>query len=265
MVSLIADQTEEGRRQIMNSLNALVSLDDVVASVINLMKADERDYVHIKQLTIEGYQELCLVHLNNTKIAYLPVEDDEIVTLPEDFLYHSLIGVIYSGKVWSLALDNRIPLTRDMSCGEDSPPTPRGVSALTTTPNYMYRGYKNTYSAYFADAGGYNFGYYRIDEERREIQLRWSQKFDNIVLEYCNIPIAIGEDTMIKRYVLPALRAYVMKKVVQYDTRVADKEKARREFDYDRELYILRSLENQLTADELKDIINSTRTQGLKR
>lgn len=246
----------------MNSLNALVSLDDVVASIINLTRADERDYIHLKQLAIEGYQELCMFHLNNSKIVYLPVGDNNIVTLPEDFLYYSLIGVLYNGRVWSLTLDERIAFSRDMDCGEDDPPPPPAINSLITDP---YRATRNTYHAYFADSGGHNFGYYKVDEERREIQFRWAKRFTDIVLEYCNIPIGIGEDTMIKRYVLPALRAYVLKKVVQYDTRVADREKARRDFDYEKEVYLMRSLENQLTSDELRDIINSTRTQGLKR
>lgn len=243
----------------MNDLNALVSLDYVVASLINVTRIDERDFVHIKQIVIEGYQELCMFHLNNVKVAYPAIETGNIVTLPPDFMYYSKIGVVVDGKVHTLSLDDTIPLTRDMSCGED-------VEVTGSQVNYTneYAALMNLAPSYFADTGT-NVGKYRIDEERRIIQLTGCSGYTNIVLEYATVPIQVGEDTMVKRYVVPALRAYAAKMMVHYDVRVRDNEKERRHQDWMAEVYKLRQLENGLTADEYKDIINSTKKQTVKR
>lgn len=244
-------------------MNALVSLDYVVASIINAMKADKRDYVYLKQLVIEGYTELCLFHLNNVKIAYLEIGDDNIVAMPNDFQYYSKIGVVIGGKIYTLTRDDTMALSRDMSCGDDVAIT--YTSTNPTDTSILESTQRGGSLKYFADTGGKNIGRYRIDEERREIALRDLIGHTHIVLEYASVPIEVGEDTMIKRYAVPALRAYVMEKAILYDVRIRDNEKARRAFDFDKELYKLRMLENQLTADEYMDIINATRQQSPKR
>lgn len=243
----------------MNDLNALVSLDYVVASIINMAEVDERRLVHIKQLVIEGYQELCIFHLSNMKVSYLSIEDNNIVTLPNDFLFYSKIGILINGRVHTLTLDDSIALPRALDCGEDT--------AISSTYNFsLSSDYNQPYntSSYFGRSS-VNVGKYRIDEERRVIQLSGMLGQSGIVLEYCTIPIKIGEDTMVKRYVVPSLRAYVMEKMVQYDTRVRDNEKERRHQDYIAEIYKLRTIEHGLTADEYMDIINATRQQVPKR
>lgn len=248
-------------------MNALVTLDYVVASIINAMKADKREYVYFKQLVIEGYTELCLFHLNNVKIAYLPIGTNNIVTLPNDFQYYSKIGVVIGGKIYTLTRDDTMALSRDMDCGDDVAIdyTTRSSTTTTNDTSVLETTQRDGYMKYFADTGGKNIGRYRVDEERREIALRDLTGYTHIVLEYASVPIEVGEDTLIKRYAVPALRAYVMEKAVLYDLRIRDNEKARRSFDYDKELYKLRMLENQLTADEYMDIINATRQQAPKR
>jgi len=250
----------------MEALNALVTLDYVTKSIIHVMRADERDYIHLKQLVIDGYSELCMYHLNNVKVVYLDIEDGNIVTLPADYMYYSKIGVLINGKVHTLTRDDTIALPRDMECGQDVEiPTVVQDSTVITDPYLLQRELTRSDGAYFADRGGKNLGYYRVDEEKRVIQLRGLRGFQGIVLEYANVPINIGEETMIVRYAVPALKAYVLLKVVEYDTRVRDNEKARREFAYSKELYNLRMVENQLTADEYMDIVNATRTGSTRR
>jgi hypothetical protein len=246
----------------MDDLNVQVSLDYVVASVINAAQMDERKYVHIKQLVIDGYQDMCMFHLNNTKVSYLPIEDGNVVTIPPDFVVYSNIGVVEGGKIYTLTRDDNLALPREMDCGEDVDID----YTLPTSDTAMVLGGRRGFDlGYFANRGGVNIGYYRIDKKRGVIQLSGVTGYTNIVLEYNSIPINVGEDTMVPRYIVPALRAYVMEKVVQYDVRVRDNEKERRHQDYMAELYKVRMLENSLTADELRDIINSTRQQSPKR
>lgn len=241
-------------------LNALVDLEYVLANILNSLKADERDVVYLKQLIIDGYSELALFHLNTLKVVELTIASDNTVTLPEDFLYYSKIAVVISDRVHTLTRDDKIPLPRDYECGVESNADAINVALADQIPPVPH-GYNY---AFFADTGK-NVGYYRIDPQRRLIILRGVFPTGTIILEYATIPIEVGSTTLIPRYVVPALRAYVMQKVVEYDLRINSREKEARRMAYNGELEKLRMIENQMTSDEYMDIINATKVQTVRR
>lgn len=244
-----------------------VSLDYVMANILNRMKADERDYVHLKQLMIDGYQDLCMFHLNIVKVKNCDILDGNVVPFPNDYLYYSKIATIVGRKIYTLTRDDSIPLPRQYECGVESNEVNNTISEPVMYGDTMkpYPMTRANSLAFFDDTAAKNIGYYRLDEERRLIILKGYFPEGRIILEYAVVAVDVNGETMVPRYVVPALRAYVMWATCEYDPRVTINDKKMKKAAYDAEVHKVRMISNQMTMDEWMDIANATKKQTVKR
>jgi len=240
-----------------------VNLDYVVKTVMtDLDEYSMHNYEKYIRLAARGFTDLNMFTLNNIKVAYLPINQDNFtVNLPNDFVDYTKIGININGNIWTLTLNERMVLPRKVDdCGK----TISEASNCTIDSNsYQYGS-----GFYFADhyrngqyvgemyglGGGLNIGYYRLDLERRQIALSNAVGgYDEILLEYMSNGIAADGSTVVPRQAVQALVEYVHWKRVEYNERVNINTKRLRQDAYEREYEKLKFFEDLFTMDEYLD------------
>ena len=101
--------------------------------------------------------------------------------------------------------------------------------------------------------GGFNFAYYTIDHDKRQIVLTDGVPKEEIILEYKSSGIDAEGSTTIPRQAVRAIKEYVHWKRLEYDERVAMNIKMRREDQYYIQYEKLRFLESSFTLEEYLD------------
>lgn len=245
----------------------LVTLDYVVASVMNELKSDERDYEYLLQLAIDGFRELTLFNLNTIRVAYLTLDSNNVANLPIDYNYYTMIGIVVGGQLYTLTKNDNIPLIRETECGLDVNPNMYS-SPLQVQDGYWVVGHDRNGTwipKLYARGGGYNIAYYRIDEERRQVIIQGAVANNEIVMEYVATGINLNGETYVKMTAIPALKAYVHWKRVQFDPRIDKWEKVDLRNEYRIEESKLGYLEKTPTLQELADAWDMESRQSPKR
>jgi lipid-A-disaccharide synthase-like uncharacterized protein len=250
--------------------SGLVTLDYVVQSLKNELKefTDNND-IHYLQLAIDGFTELNMFHTNMFRVKYLTIDSEtNTAVLPDDYLYYSLIGIIRNNSVYTLTRNDTIPLIRGTDCGEDVNNYKNSMFTGTASGSYYIPHYGqngNWVPSLFSQGGGFNYGHYRLDEERRMIQLQGGLSGESLVLEYASRGVVVGGETYVKYQAVPVIKAYIHWKRVEYDNTVSagEKERKKRQFYEQTEMY--RTIENKFTMEEIRDVFNMTSKQSPKR
>ena len=247
-------------------VNSWLSLLQVVRSFMNERK--EKSLAGIEgylQMAIEGYSDMQIFEMNSIEVAYLDVnKDTNTALLPPDFITMTKIGVEIRGKMWTLTLNNDLLLPPpETICSE---PIERieyvdPIGAYNFAPHYRNGRYIDTM---YGLGGGFNVAYYRIDMNTRTIYFDGKVPNDQIILEYKSSGVKAG-GAMIPRQAVPALKAYLHWKSIEYDTRIPMNEKMRKEQLYGIELKKLSLLECSFTIDEYLDNSYASYSQGPKR
>jgi len=246
----------------MKETRGYVNLDYVVRSVMSDLKQYTfHNYQALLQLAAEGFTDLNLFVTNNVKVAYLPINENFTVDLPEDFIDYVKIGILLNGKVWTLGYNKDIALPRTVDrCGNTLPSI---VSCSSNDDDINFP----TWGFYFANhfrngqyvgelyglGGGFNFAYYTIDHDKRQIVLTDGVPKEEIILEYKSSGIDAEGSTTIPRQAVRAIKEYVHWKRLEYDERVAMNIKMRREDQYYIQYEKLRFLESSFTLEEYLD------------
>ena len=218
------------------------------------------------QMAIEGYSDMQIFEVNTIDVAYLAVNTDtNTALLPADFITMTKIGVNIHGRLWTLTVNNDLLLPRPETICPDP------IETVTTetvydggyffSPHYRQGRYVSTL---YGVGGGFNVAYYRIDMDRRVIYFHGNVPNDEVILEYKSSGVKVG-GAIIPRQAVPALKAYLHWKTAEYDFRIPENEKARKERLYDKELYKLKTLECSFSMTEYLDNLYSTMSQAPKR
>lgn len=229
-----------------------VNIDYVVASVINELDEDERDFERLLQLAIEGYShDLNLTVMPSVKTIELTPDDQNTVTIPRDFVDYVAIGYESGGRISTFTNDESIKLPSGFECGSLS----RNTDSSGSDDLYSFAGYysnaSSQYVKYYGQTGGHNSTYYRIDHEHGRIILL-GERPNRVVLEY--ISSGIGDGAMVvPRRAVPALKAYVHYKRINYSREYNLSEKQMRKQEYIAEKMKLFAANMAFTMDEYLD------------
>lgn len=248
-----------------------ITIRNVVASVMDDLRLyDMKEFEHIKKIVVEGVKKLNIYYLYNVNVVYLKINDDLTVDLPSDYVDYVKIGVLDGGKIWALTRDDDMALPRKDECGLNEKINYKGNIASDYGEYYdlfvdHFRNGEYIAGAYY-NRGGINFGYYRIDIERRQIKLSGSVSKDNeIVLEYKSSGVKINDTTYIPLKALWALKAYTHWQIVEYDPRVPMNEKERKKQQFFETANELTAIEGSITYDEYTDFVYGISRQTTKR
>lgn len=252
----------------MNAVNSWLSLMQVTKAFMN--ERGEKSLANIErylQMAIEGYSDIQIFEMNTIDVAYLKVnKDTNTALLPPDFITMTKIGVNIRGRMWTLTLNNDIILPKpETICSE--PITSVVDNDTTIDGGYLFAPHFRSgryIETLYGMGGGFNVAYYRIDMNTRTIHFDGNVPNDEIILEYKSSGVKAG-GAMIPRQAVPALKAYLHWKSLEYDTRINMNEKVRKEQLYGTELYKLKLLECSFTIDEYLDNSYSTMSQAPKR
>ena len=258
--------------QDIQDIKGYVTLEHIAKYVIFHKKIDDRFYEGILQYAIDGY-----VELNGTgiipslKIAHLTVSDQNTVSLPNDYMSYSGIGIANNGRMWTLTRNRNILLPEGMACGvwdrQQTETNTNGngqvaVGGFSENPTLENNGYM---SGGYTQGGGFNVAYYRIDEKRRMIVFLNQESVSGltIVLEYYST--GVNSNTIIPRQALQSLVAFVIMMIDLHASDVADVTKERQVRLWRTERDKLYSRTHAFTTDEFLDEIYEDLSQGVKR
>ena len=246
----------------------LVTIRYIVMSILNRMNDyTMRNYKRLIQISIEGYGELALWHLNTLDVVYLRMNEAKTVQLPADYIDFLKIGVPINGKLRVLTQHNQILLPRTFEDGEpvgnaDGNDTVDAASLVYFSDHFRGGQYVG---GLFGMPGGVDDAYFRIDREQRLIVFSGSVPRSEIVLEYISTGLKVEGGSLIPREAVPALRTYVQWQMIENDPRVSLSAKERAETNHDKEVAALRSFQSIITPEAYRRMLFSTYRQTAKR
>lgn len=239
-----------------------VNLDTCVRSVMADLKDFRfRNYRHLLNFAAEGYTELNLFAVDNIKTVLLFQNENFTVDLPKDYIKYLKVGIVINGKVWTLGYNKDIAMPREVNeCGLTIPSI-ISCSANDTKINFPSWGFY--FSNHFRNGqyvgelygfgGGFNFAYYKIDQEKRQIVLTDNLPKNQIVLEYKSSGVSAEGASVIPKQCMRAVKEYIHWKRLEYDDRVPMSTKQRREKQYYIQFEMLHNFENLFTLEEYLD------------
>lgn len=144
-------------------------------------QAISRSYPRLLQIGIAGLKELYKSHPKIKKEVELDVEDNYIVILPNDFIDHIKLYLIYAGQKVAIGLNENMPKPYPDDCGIDTVP-----NAINVEPNtYSFYPYTAEDYNYYGVPADYNYyGYYKVFREEGYIAIQNNVEFDSVYLEY---------------------------------------------------------------------------------
>jgi len=249
----------------MKNLNYVVRLiqDD-------LQDFSQRNYQKYLQKVIRGYYLLEYEASTNVNCIYLQPDSLGIALLPDDFQYHTKVGININGTLVTLSANTNI---RPIANPYQTLPCPDTVEAAqaalaSTNPlniwNYgllfqsHYRNGQFVGEMYGLGAGLNGAGYYAIDSKLRIITFSGLALNTEVLLEYVSSGNA-NMGTLVDAIGADVCRMYAhwqMSKVKGYPYGDPDRNKA----EYEELLYKYKDGQNSPTATELLDLFYDINT-----
>ena len=244
---------------------ATISLRYVVMSY--LMRKNDftmRNYKKLIQLVIDGYSDLNLYHIANVEVQYFYMDENKTVSAPSDYVDWVKVGIPINGKLKVLTNDDHMLLPRKFQDGKDvgnldAAAIGQGIFFADHVRNGRY------VAGLYGMPGGVNVAYYRYDRELRQFIFTGDIPRSEVVIEYISNGIKLTGSTVIPRQCLNALRAYLDWQMVEYDDRISDKTKDRKERKFDEQVEVLRFFESAPTINEYRDRLYRMIRQSVKR
>ena len=253
-------------------IKGYTTIEHIANYVVFHKKIDDRFYEGILQYVIDGYVELNATGIiPSLKVAHLTVNEQNTVSLPNDYMGYSGIGIENNGRMWTFTRNRNILLPANMTCGVWDRQTVEtntnangqlAVGGFSENPALENNGYP---SGGYTQGGGFNIAYYRIDERRRMIVFLNQESVSGltIVLEYYST--GVNGNTIIPRDAKQALVAYAIMMIDLHASDVADVTKEREVRLWRSERDKLYSRTHAFTSDEFLDEFYEELSQGVKR
>ena len=273
-----------------------VSLRQVIDDFIITMDSD--DYISnvndaaIRNIALRGIREFGFDVTSRIRSLKRTVESNGTVTLPDDYVDLSKIGVVVDGIVYVLgenkninmnqiieaAVDNVIstedseggtlPIEANVIQNRDDDGTDTAGSNGTGNndydfyvfQNYLYQG---GLGRLYGSGGAHLRGYYRINLEQNRIELDTDIDVSEVVLEYI-ADEARSTYPVINVYAEEALRCYMYYKLCERKTTVPAGEKARARQEYYNERRKAKARMNNFTKTEALKTIRQNFKQSPK-
>lgn len=257
--------------QVINDFMLTIDGDDYVTSV-----SDNA----IRTLALRGLRELGFDMLKVVRSLKMPVEANNTVTLPDDYIDWTKIGVVgANGVIQVLGENKNINYSQVYSSSngsyydsdgdglyerEDS----KGASdnsnlsseASLFFSNYMYNG---TLGRLYGVGGGHYKGQFRINLDQNRIEIMSNDSFGEVVIEYI-ADEARSANPRVHIYAEEALRSYIYYKLVERKSSVPANEKMRARQEYYNDRRIANARMKSFTKEEALRTIRKNYKQAPK-
>lgn len=270
----------------------LVPLNQVITDFV--ITIDEDDYlssvndVTIRTLALRGIREMGFDLSKRVKSLKLPVESNDTVLLPDDYIDMVKMGVVgEDGLIYVFAENKNINKSfayattangstydsdndgvRDIV--EDKGPTAGSSIAPSSSiddsvESYVFQNFlsDNGGGRLYGIGGGHYVGEYRVNHDQNRIEINKSRSFAEVVMEYV-ADEARSKNPSIHVYLEEALRNYIYYKLIERKASVPANEKMRARNEYYNELRKARARMGGFTKDEALKTIRKNFTQSPK-
>jgi hypothetical protein len=247
----------------------MYKLQDVVSEWIIENGKNESQRPRLYTIALSGLRELHLDVNGIVKIVELPINENDTVDLPLDFVNYSKIAISGDdGRVYTLGRDNTINL--NPSCGTQG----RIVgSAEADGPfaGYPFTGYFYGVNGFaggaFGLGGGNNqYGYYRLKRETNQLWLTNLSLPSScyIILEYIADINSDGEDFIVHPYIIQTIKDWISWKYVTGDRNTNLGEKQLRQKNFYNSLRISKNRYGSSTPEEWAMELRKTNTASVR-
>jgi len=261
--------------------------------IVHTVQNDLGDYSttnfqRLLQMSVQGLRQLNLYSsINNIKVAYLTVNSNQTVDLPDDYVDYTKIGFCKGGQIITLGQNDQLCLPRKSNdCGEPLSSKLHSVSndaqgAANSddfgafSPFGFGFGYGYYFAAHFRNGqyigelfglgGGFAQAYYRIDKENWQIALSDVVPQDEIILEYKSDGSSADGSTVVPPEAIEALTMYVHWRIIEFDKRAPAVDKQRKRALLLEEETKLRAFKLAFTMAEYYDSFYASIKSGPKR
>lgn len=190
-----------------------IQLKEVVAEFLDQYDKSIGDADKVWIIAFRGLEDMHFNISAEPKTVRLPINGNNTVTLPADYVAWVKIGIMDNlGQVSTLRINNSLTTFRDNN--------PNRLDLLTADVNSGWGGsnlnmpflnfyYNGVYTPLFGIGGGLiQFGECRVDEKNNVIVLPSDYRFDSLLLEYISCPER-DDDYMVDRRLREPLITFI--------------------------------------------------------
>lgn len=274
-----------------------VKLSQIIRDFLITLDGDDHGSsvsdIALRNLALRGIREFGFDLSKKIKSIKRDIESNQTVTLPDDYVDLSKLGVVGAdGLVYVLHENRNINYSRRLETAADDPEGTRTdtfdasplnipenqikdrVDDKTGTEseaqdndfdfyvfqNYLYQGGEGRL---YGAGGGYSRGEYRINLDQNRIELEMNTGATEVVLEYIADEARAG-DPEVHVYLEEALRSYIYYKIIERKSNVPANEKARAKAEYYNERRKANARMSNFTKEEALKVIRKNFRQAPK-
>ncbi len=268
-----------------------IDINKVVNDFIVTMDGD--DYVSsasdnaIRSFALRGVRDMGFDMLKVVRSIKLPVESNNTVTLPDDYVEWTKIGTVGTdGIVYVMGENKNINMSqkyseidnnkydtdgdglfeREDSKSATSGGSPMADSGITDGMNsYLFRNYIHGSDAggLYGVGGGHYYGEFRINADQNRVELKVKNDIKEVVMEYV-ADEARSTNPRVHIFAEEALRSYIYYKLIERKSSVPGGEKQRARAEYYNERRLANARINSFTKEELLKTIRKNTKQAPK-
>lgn len=259
-----------------------------ITQVVNdfMLTIDGDDYVSsasdnaIRTLALRGLRDLGFDMLKVVRSLKMPVEDNNTVTLPDDYVDWTKIGIVGANGVIQVLGENKninYSQVYSVSNGEYYDQDGDGLydredskgstnsndlssEASLFFSNYMYNG---AMGRLYGVGGGHYKGQFRVNLDQNRIEIMSNDGFGEVVIEYI-ADEALSSNPRVHIYAEEAIRSYIYYKLVERKSSVPANEKMRARQEYYNERRLANSRLKSFTKEEALRTIRKNYKQAPK-
>jgi len=238
-----------------NRQRGIVSIDSIVRSALMDINESMSRYEQFKHWSLEGYRKFHFSIAKEIKTVKLPLTAWKAIQLPIDFVDWAMIGVVVNNKIEVMTNDNRISLYHPDEDPLDGDPDDRTAPTDEQSTYYFYnttsRG-EDAGQLYGLTVKDNGQGYFKMNKERREIQLSPHVDGDTeIYLEYIADSYDPCEKTMVNVLAARLIKLFIHWQRHEFAKSSTGMEKERAKDMYEKELYKVQSRLSELTVADV--------------
>lgn len=174
-----------------------VSLDDCITSYLDESEQSNTKYFKLWNLAYRALTELGLDFFFSVKSVKLPVNPNLTVTLPEDYLNYTKVGILDNqGQIIPLSVNNNLTTSFDLQPTRLEQVVDPTIVTAYSPQGIVWWNYWNGYglsNLYGLPSGSPFVGQFKIDAGNGVVVLDINFTFDYIMLEYIAAPMPGGE------------------------------------------------------------------------
>lgn len=169
-----------------------ISLDSIVNDYIEQSEQSVHRYFKLWQLAYRCMEQLGISFFYEVRSVKLPVNPNMTVTIPNDYVNYTKIGVLNSaGEIAIMKFNSKQTFLGDLLPNRKAMTTDSSIATYTELGGNFFFNYWNgsSYSnQYGFPSGGVDVGSFNIDQANGVILLSQNFKYDYLMLEYIASP-----------------------------------------------------------------------------